>query len=170
MAETTQTNAYLRTKVLSAPPEQLRLLLLDGALKFCRQADAALGTNDFEKSFEGFNQAREIVIELVKTINSDADPELAERVRGLYLFMYKELAQASIRRDREGLAKIIELLEYERETWVMLLEQITNENASASKQPAADEKSPAPTVVTPRAPQVGGYGKPGGHTPISIQA
>ncbi|MEO1059304.1 MAG: flagellar export chaperone FliS, partial [Actinomycetota bacterium] len=30
-------NPYLKTKVMTASPEELRLMLYDGALKFCRQ-------------------------------------------------------------------------------------------------------------------------------------
>jgi len=173
MSENAQTNAYLRTRVLSARPEQLRLLLLDGALKFCRQADRALGSGDHERSYEGFTQAREIVIELVKTIDTRHDPQLADRVRGLYMFMYKELAQAGIKRDRAALGEVIKLLEYERETWVLLIEQLAAERAGGAEKaqaPAATgtDGGPAP-VIKPRAPSP--YGSSGGgHAPISFPA
>ena len=35
-------NQYLRTKVLTATPEQLQMMLFDGALVFCEQARLAL--------------------------------------------------------------------------------------------------------------------------------
>ena len=35
-------NEYLRTRVLTASPEELRLMLLDGALKYAMQAREGL--------------------------------------------------------------------------------------------------------------------------------
>ena len=35
-------NPYLQTKILTASPDQLRLMLYDGAIKFCHQARKAI--------------------------------------------------------------------------------------------------------------------------------
>ena len=73
--ETNPANAYLRTKVLTASPEELRLLLLDGAIKFARQGREGLAARNYEASFNGISQCRNIVLELLTTIK----PEFATR-------------------------------------------------------------------------------------------
>ena len=45
--------AYLRTKVMSASPAELRLMLVDGAIRFAEQCRAGLENRDFEQAFEG---------------------------------------------------------------------------------------------------------------------
>ncbi|MEQ8769807.1 MAG: flagellar export chaperone FliS [Phycisphaerales bacterium] len=137
MADAATTNAYLRTRVLTASPEELRLLLLEGALRFANQAKAGLESRDFEGAHAGFRQCRDIVLELLTTVKPEPDPELAERVRSLYTFMYSELVTASLEKDVEKLGKVIELLEYERETWVMLMDQLAKERGVSEPKPQA---------------------------------
>lgn len=136
-AATTNQNArraeeYLRTKVLTASPEELRLMLLDGAIKFARQAQDGLARRDYEASFAGITQCRNIVFELLTTIRDEHDPDLAEKARAVYAFMYRELIDAGPRRP-DALDKVLNLLEFERETWVLLMQKLADEKA-AGKQ------------------------------------
>lgn len=143
MTTTTEANAYLRTQVLTASPEHLRLMLLDGAIRFAQQAADGLAENDYEASYNGITQARAIVLELATSIRPDVDPELAERVQSVYMFLYAELIDASLNRDEARLAKSIELLHYERETWSLLMDKIASERAA---NPNTDTMSIAPAA------------------------
>jgi flagellar protein FliS len=91
-----QANAYLATKVMTATPTELRLMLLDGAVRFCRQGRDGLAARDFEASFNGFTRCRAIIIELLTTMKPDPnDPGLVERLRALYTYMISRLVTAS---------------------------------------------------------------------------
>ncbi len=147
-------NAYLRTKVLTASPEELRLMLLDGAIKFARQGRDGLAKRDFEASYNGISQARNIVLELLTTIKPEYDPETLERVKAVYVFMYTELVAASMEKDLVRLDSVIKLLEFERETWVLLMKKLVEERA------AADGTTPQQTAE----------GKPERQPALSIQA
>jgi flagellar secretion chaperone FliS len=122
-------NAYLRTKVLTARPEELRLLLLDGALKFASQGREGLEKKNFEQSYNGISQCRNIVLELLTTIRPEFDPEMCERVKSIYAFMYTALVEASMERSIEKLDSVIKLLNFERETWVLLMDRLAAERA-----------------------------------------
>jgi flagellar protein FliS len=135
-------NAYLRTRVLTASPEELRLMLLDGALKFANQGRDGLARKDFEASFNGFSQCREIIIELLTSIRSEPNPELAERVKSLYTFMYKHLVEGVHEKDLKKIDAVIELLGYERETWVLLMQKAAREKADEAA-PAQNERRDA---------------------------
>ncbi|MCW5775779.1 MAG: flagellar export chaperone FliS [Phycisphaeraceae bacterium] len=132
---------YLRTRVMTARPEELRMMLLDGALRFARQGREGLARRDYEASFTGLSQCQDIVMELATSVRSDQDRALAERVRGLYLYLYQELVQASVERDMTRVDGVIRLLEYERETWAMLLAKLAAERSgqAAHKAEAAVE-------------------------------
>ncbi len=138
MSHTDTTTAYLRSKVMTASPEELRLMLLDGALRFAHQARNGLETKNFEMTYAGFSQCRAIIVELMTSINDAANPELAEKVKSLYGFFFSELIAASHERDIERLDKIIGLLEYERETWSLLMDKLAAERGQArtAEQPA----------------------------------
>ncbi len=129
---------YLRTRVMTASPEELRLMLLDGAIRFATQGMEAIERSDVEGAISGISQCRAIVSELLTTIRDEPDPELAERVRSVYAFLYRELMALGVDRDGGRLGRVIEVLEYERETWVMLMDQLAKERGTGSSVDATD--------------------------------
>lgn len=126
-----QANAYLRTKVMSASPEELRLMLLDGAIKFAQQGREGLVQKNYEQSFTGLSSCRDIVFELMTTIRAEINPELAANIKGLYTFIYTQLIEGSHEKDVSKVDKAIELLQYERETWVLLMQRLVEERAGS---------------------------------------
>lgn len=155
-----QAQAYLKTRVLTASPEELRMMLLEGACKFVRQARESLDKKDFEGVYNGTTNCRNIVFELMTTIRDEVNQELASNVRALYAFIYRLLTEASFEKDAAKYDKAIELLDYERETWALLMKKSVAERNGAA--PAA-----APAVL----PE-GVSAKPAGASrmPISVQA
>ncbi|HHN78798.1 MAG TPA: hypothetical protein ENK11_09035 [Phycisphaerales bacterium] len=71
-------------------------------------------------------------------IRPEHDPELTGKVRALYLFIYKELFESSFEKDIARLDKVIELLEYERETWVLLMQKLAEEGGRQNAVNGAD--------------------------------
>jgi flagellar protein FliS len=124
-------SAYLRTRVFTASPEQLRLMLLDGALKFARQGRDGLSARDFEASYNGFSRCRNIVLELINSMRPEVDPDLCARLSGLYTFIYTQLIEASHAKNVEAVDKVIALIEYERDTWALLIDKLAAEKAGA---------------------------------------
>ena len=115
------TNPYLKTKILTASPEELRLLLYDGAIKFCQQAIKPLEDKQYETSYNCLMRAQKIVLELSTSLNHDAAPQLCERLSALYIYIYRLLVDANMRHTAEPVHEALRLLEYERETWQMLM-------------------------------------------------
>lgn len=117
-------------------------MLLDGAIKFARQGREGLAAKDYEASYNGISQCRNIVLELLTSIKPDPDPELATRVRAVYTFLYSELINANLEKSTEKLDTVIRLLEYERETWALLMQKLAEERAAAKPAP-----TPEPAVA-----------------------
>jgi flagellar protein FliS len=144
--ETNPANAYLRTKVLTASPAELRLLLLDGAIKFARQGREGMAAGNHEMAYSGVSQCRAIITELMLTMKREHDPELCDRLAALYTFMFNELISANLERDPGRVDAVVKLLEFERETWVMLMEKLASEKA-----PAAPPEPARRTVLSTQA-------------------
>ncbi len=120
-------NPYLKTKIMTASPEELRLMLYDGALKFCRQAKISLEKKSYEDSYNNLMRAQKIVLELSTSLNHDADPQLCQRLSALYTYVYRLLVDANMKREMAIVDEAIKLIEYERETWQMLMKKLTGE-------------------------------------------
>ncbi|MEM9066690.1 MAG: flagellar export chaperone FliS [Planctomycetota bacterium] len=132
-------NAYLQTKVMGASPAELRLMLLDGAVRFAHQGLDGLRKKDFEASFNGISQCRDIVVELMSNLRDDVAPDLCQKVRAVYTYLFTELTESSLQKDAARLERAIELIEYERETWVMLMKKMDTEaKADVTTEPATN--------------------------------
>ena len=118
--------SYLRTKILTASPDELRLMLYDGAIKFCQQAKEALANSDFEASYHALMRAQKIVLELSASLDHEVAPDLCARLSSLYTFIYCRLVDANVKRDVNLIDESLKLLEYEKQTWQMLLEQMAD--------------------------------------------
>lgn len=116
-------NPYLRTKIMTASSDELRLMLFDGAIKFCRQGRVALEAGKFEDSYTNLMRAQKIVLELSTSLNPDVDRDLAAKMSALYTFIYRKLVDANIERTVDHVDEAIKLLSYERETWALLMKK-----------------------------------------------
>ena len=115
---------YLRTRVMTASPEELRLLLFDAAIKFTRQGHEALTQKDYEGTYVSMVKAQKITLELSNSLNREIDPDLCDKLSALYTYIYRRMVDANLERDPAALEECIELLEYERETWRMLMTKL----------------------------------------------
>ena len=142
--------AYLENKVRTASPAELRLMLLDGAIRFSERAKRGYEERDFEAAFDGTTKAQAIVLELINALRPDQAPDLCKRLSSLYTFLYTSLVQASTTRDVALVDEVIKLLRFERETWVMCMDEMSRENRSAA------EMSSIPSVNPTQPPPQGG--------------
>lgn len=131
--------SYLRSQVMSASPAELRLMLLDGAIKFAMQGKQGLIDKNYEQSFEGITQCRAIITELAVGVNRQADPDLCDRVTSVFMFMFGELTEANLEKDPERIQRVIELLQFERETWRLAMDRVKQDKAT---------QTPATTVAS----------------------
>ena len=136
-------NAYLATRILTATPEQLRMMLLEGAVKFAKQGRDGMVAKNYEAVFNGFTRCRAILVELVSTMKPEPDAELYARLSALYLFMMSRLLESSHERSVPKAEEVIKLLEYERETWSMLIEKVARMRKSGELPAAAGSKPAA---------------------------
>ena len=109
-------NPYLRDAVLTASPEQLQLMLYDGAIRYANQARDALTEKDFATSFDRLTRAQNIILEMQNGLNYDANRELCERVASIYGFLYRKLVDANVQRDVSHIDDALKILRIERET------------------------------------------------------
>ena len=156
MAQDQPASAYLATRIMTASPEQLRLMLLDGAIKFCKQGRDGLEKKDFEAVFNGFSKTRAILVELISTMKPEPDEVLYKRLSALYLFMIAHLLEASHERSVAKVDDVLKLLNYERETWVLLIEKLATMRAAGQTVPnthvAPNQSGPAPSQIQPKQP------------------
>ena len=108
--------AYKESAVLTATPEQLVVMLYDGARRFLFQAAVAMRQNDYATSNSRLQRAEAIIDELSTTLNREAG-EVADRLAGIYAFARRSLGEARLERSADKIDTVARLLGELRDAW-----------------------------------------------------
>jgi flagellar protein FliS len=114
---------YLHAQVMSATPQKLRLMLIEGAIRFARQALSSWEQNHNEQATDWLTRCRNIISELLASIRLDQS-SLTRSVAGVYLFLFRSLTEGQLQKDRRKIEEAISVLEIERETWRMVCDKL----------------------------------------------
>lgn len=112
---------YLEAKVMTAPPEELHLMVVDGAIRQSALAERCLTDGDFEASHNALCRAREFVVELMNGLDESQAPQVVPQLKGLFGFAYRRLHEADMHRDSEMIADALKVLKSHRDTWRELI-------------------------------------------------
>ena len=118
--------------IMTAPKEDLTLMLYDGALKFINQALIALGNKDLVKVNELCLKAQSIILEFRATLDMSFD--ISKQMDALYIYVYERLVQGNMKKDAEVLSEARDLVRSLRDTWKDAL-LIARKEAAAKKPP-----------------------------------
>lgn len=106
---------YQNNSVLTARPEELTLMLYNGAIKFCNLAGEAIEKKEIEKSNLNIIKAQKIIAEL--RVNLDKSYSVAEEMDRMYEYIYHLLVQANISKNREALDTATHFIREFRDLW-----------------------------------------------------
>lgn len=110
-------NPYLKNQIETSSPEQILILLYDGAIKFLNQAKIGIQKKDIELTHNNLIKAQNIISELRDTLDMEIGGELANNLYALYNYFNKRLVQANIKKEIEPVNEVLEHLRGLRDTW-----------------------------------------------------
>lgn len=120
MAVMNQYAQYQNSKILTASPAELTLMLYEGAIKFCNIAIMAIEKKDVEKAHVNIMKAQRIIEEFRSTL--DHKYAVAEDFDRVYVYLLQRLLQANIKKDAEILEEVNTHLRSMRDTWKQVME------------------------------------------------
>lgn len=128
-------SSYLEAQILTATPQKQRLMLIEGAIRFGRQTLRLWEENDDEHALEALTSTRGIVSELISSISIQED-DLTRRVAAIYVFIFKTLTEAQLKRSAANIQEALDILAIERETWQLVCEQMPEAPTHSETEPA----------------------------------
>ena len=120
-------NKYLETSVQTATPAQLLILLIDGAIRFCRIGIEGMKKEDYRISHLNLCKVQNIINEFMSSLDQKAP--IAEELLQLYEYFNQRLAEANLKKRPEPAEEVLGYLVELKSTWV--------EAAKLSSQPGA---------------------------------
>ncbi len=123
---------YLATEVLTATPQKLQLMLIEGAIRFGRRAELHWQNRENEAAFIALVRCQDIVSQLIAGLAASLESPLVRQVASLYAYIYRSLVSASFYHDAKKLADALRVLEVERETWQQVCERLGTSQSDAN--------------------------------------
>ncbi len=106
---------YNNSRVMTASPAELTLMLYDGAIKFCNIALTAIEQNDMMAAHTNIVKAENIITEFRETL--DHKYPVAKDFERIYVYIYDKLVEANIHKDPEALNEALRQIRGMRDTW-----------------------------------------------------
>lgn len=106
---------YKNSKVMTASPAELTLMLYDGAIKFCNLAIAALDKGDIPQAHTNIVKVERIVDYLRQTL--DMKYEVAQDFERIYSYLGQRLVEGNLKKDKEVLEEVCGHFRSVRDTW-----------------------------------------------------
>ncbi len=111
--------AYKEAAILTASPEQLVVMLYDGAIRFLRQGEMAMREGMVAQTNDRLQRAEAIIDELLSTLNMEAG-DISQRLQSIYVFSRKLLVEARVERDPAKVGQVVTFLTDLREAWAQI--------------------------------------------------
>lgn len=112
---------YQNSKILTASPAELTLMLYDGAIKFGNIAIAAMHEKDVQKAHLNIIKVQKIIGEFQATL--DFKYPVAKDFDNVYNYLQQRLLQANMKKDPVIMEEILSHLRSMRETWAEVIKK-----------------------------------------------
>ncbi len=125
-------NAYQQYKVNAieaARPEELTLMLYNGAVRFMKQGQLFIDAGDIEKANNSITRAQDIILELMATL--DPRYEISGHLYNIYDYVNRKLIEANLKKDRSDIDQSIELISSIRDAWEEAIKSARGEKEKA---------------------------------------
>lgn len=144
----TPAKQYQESQILTAPKEELLLMLLDGAARFSEQGRARMLEKKYDESCRLYIRAQRILIELISSLDAKVlEKAVYDNLVNLYYFVYWRLVRSNTTHDPALVDEALKILQHLRETWAQAIDKSRKE---AHPQAALVEK--AQKAATPQPP------------------
>ena len=134
--------AYKETRIRTATPGQLIVMLYEEAVRQCDRAIELLGTDlkkkpaNIEKINTALGKVHDIITELMASLDFEAGGDIASDLFALYIYFNRELTEANITKDSERVGSIRKMLADLASAWTV--EVSKTQGAGTERQPGVN--------------------------------
>ncbi len=118
---------YNNSKVLTASPAELTLMLYEGAIKFANIAIVAIENHDIQKAHNNIIKTQKIIDHFRATL--DMKYPVAQDFDRVYEYLQRRLVAANVKKDKAIMEEVCEHIRSMRDTWKEVM-RINRENGA----------------------------------------
>ena len=109
-------NVYKSNSVTHASKDQLLLMLVEGAVKFCKIGRQAIVDKDVQKAHDALTRTQDIFTELMVTLDQSVG-DWAIQLYKIYEFISDKIMEANMKKSIEIIDEILPLIEDVNNLW-----------------------------------------------------
>lgn len=109
-------SVYKSNSINHASKPQMLLMLVDGAVKFSKNAQIALDEKDYSSANEALIRVQDIFGELMVSLDKSSG-KWAEDLFALYVYIKNKLIEVNIKKDSDGMRELMPLIIEIRDMW-----------------------------------------------------
>ena len=110
---------YANSKVTTASPAELTLMLYEGAIKFCNLAKKDMEQGEYGDAIGNVQKARNIIVELQSTLNFKYP--VAKEFDLIYTYIFNLMVEVTTKQNQEALEEILAQLRELRDVWKQVM-------------------------------------------------
>lgn len=118
--------AYSNSKIMTASPAELTLMLYEASIKFCNIAIVGIEKKDVQKAHTNIMKVEHIIEEFQASL--DHKYPVAKDFDNVYSYLMGRLREANIKKDKEILEEVLVHLRTMRDAWKEVMRITQNGN------------------------------------------
>ena len=132
---------YQNSRIMTASPAELTLMLYEGAIKFGNIAIVAMENKNPAKAHENIVKVEKIIQNFRDTL--DKKYPVWEDFEKIYVYLLRRCHEANIAKDPEIMNEVVKHLRSMRDNWKEVMKKVAsdNTNAAARAKVAGGQKS-----------------------------
>jgi len=130
MSYATQSSSYREMEIHSASPHKLVVIVFEQLVVSLERSRIAMERNDIELRVISLRRARDIVTELLGTLDFEKGGPIANQLADLYQYMMYELVDIGMRGDVYTMRKLVNIATLLRDGFVGAAEQLAGQKAA----------------------------------------
>ena len=112
-----QAAQYKKNQIETARPEEILIMLYEGAIRFLLVAKKGMNENDLAKANTHLIKAQHIIREFMDSLDMEIGGEMAMNLYNLYEYLHHRLVQANIKKDVSMVDEVLDHLRSLKGTW-----------------------------------------------------
>lgn len=128
MASSNPYQNYTTNSINTATPEQLTLMLYEGAIKFCNKAIISIEQGRLEDAHNYIMRVEDIIEEFQSSLKGEY--EVSKNFSIMYEYMYRRLVEANAAKDIEILKEVLGYIREFRDTWKEVILKVKTQSSS----------------------------------------
>ncbi len=108
---------YTKVKISTAAPEELVMMLYDGAVKFSNKAKNAIENKKIEEANNNLARVEAIIDELMLGLDYEQGGQIADNYLHIYDYLKRRVIEANVKKNIEVIDEVVGIIRDLRQTW-----------------------------------------------------